>query len=168
MRIDEIMEALRKDLDGWVKERRGVLSVARDPWDALDVLINGPQGVQFVLAWGGDDSLGEQATEPLAGNIIELTVAYNLGLSAGRDAALTENKVDRPSLLKLTNDARARLLAYVFAANDEPQVLEYGGTQPVTLPEGIPLAAFRIRAVVPQAVEVETDYRGPGAALLNG
>ena len=167
MRIDEIIENLRADFDGWVKEHRGTLTVAKDPWHALEILCNGPQGIQFVLGWGGDDTVGEQDQEPLGANIIELTVSYNLGLEADRDAALMKNRDNRPSLLKLVNDARARLLAYVFAADDEPQFLAYGGTTPVTLPEGMPLAAFKIRATVLEKVEVDELYRGPGAELLS-
>jgi len=167
MRIDQIIDDLRKDFDGWVKERRGTLTVAKDPWHALEILCTGPQGIQFILGWGGDDTEGDQAQEPLGDNVIELTVAYNLGLEADRDAALMKNRDNRPSLLKLVNDARARLLAYVFAADDEPQFLAYGGTTPVTVPEGLPLAAFRIRATILQKVEIDEQYRGPGADLLS-
>lgn len=167
MRIDEIIESLRADFDGWVKERRGTLTVAKDPWHALEILCNGPQGIQFVLSWGGDDTEGGQDTEPLGANVIELSVAYNLGLEADRDAALMKNRDNRPSLLKLVNDARARLLAYVFAADEEPQFLAYGGTTAITLPEGLPLAAFKIRATILEKVEVDEQYRGPGADLLS-
>jgi hypothetical protein len=58
-------------------------------------------------------------------------------------------------------------LAYVFAADNEPQFLAYGGTTPVTLPEGMPLAAFKIRATILEKVEVDEQYRGPGADLLS-
>ena len=167
MRIDQIIDDLRKDFDGWVKERRGTLTVAKDPWHALEILCTGPQGIQFILGWGGDEPEGELPQDPLGNNVIELTVAYNLGMEADRDAALMKNRDDRPSLLKLVNDARARLLAYVFAADEEPQFLAHAGTAPVTLPEGLPLAAFRIRATILQKVEIETEYRGPGAELLS-
>ena len=166
MRIDEIIENLRADFAPWVAKNRGVLTIAKDPWHALEILCNSPQGLQFVLGWGGDEPEGEQPQEPLGNNIIELTVAYNLGLEADRDAALMKNRENRPSLLKLVSDARARLLAYVYAADDEPQFMAYGGTSPVTLPEGMPLAAYRIRATILQSVDVDEKYRGPGASLV--
>lgn len=166
MRIDEIVEALRQDMDPWIKKNRGVLTVAKDPYHALEILMAGPQGLHFVLAWGGDDPEGAQAQEPLGNNIIELSVGYALGLEADRDAALMKNRADRPSLLKLVSDTRSRLLAYVFGADDAPQFLAYGGTTAVVLPEGIPLAAYKIRATVLEKVEVDEKYRGPGADLL--
>jgi hypothetical protein len=166
MRIDQIMESLRKDFDGWVKQQRGVLSVAQSPWHALDILCNGPQGLQFVLTYAGDEAEGDLPQEPLGNVAIELIVALNLGLEANRDAALMQNRENRPSLLKLVSDAKARLLAYVFAADEEPQFFAYGGTTTVTMPEGMPLAAYKIRATILEKVEVDDQYRGPGAELL--
>jgi hypothetical protein len=166
MHIHDIMEAIRTDLDGWVKERRGVLCVAKDPWDALEKLCTGPQGIIYVLSWAGDQAAGEQPQEPLGDNAIELSVGYNLGMDAKRDSALMESHPDRPSLFQLTDEARARLLTYVFADQGEPQFMAHGGTTQVVLPDGSPLAAYRIRATVLMRVELDPVYRGPGSGLL--
>jgi hypothetical protein len=36
------------------------------------------------------------------------------------------------------------------------------------MPEGMPLAAYKIRATILERVEVDDQYRGPGAELLAG
>jgi len=160
MRLDEILEALRADLEPWVKTKRGQLSIALDPWNVLELLVNGPQGFQVILHWGGDDATGDQPAEPLADNTLEVIVGYNLGLNARPDLALVKNLPERPSLLKLVNDVRARVLSYVFPPDVTMQTPEYAGCKPVTLPEGIPLAAYKFQVKLTALVERDEQLRG--------
>jgi hypothetical protein len=155
------MRALFEDMQPWVKQQGGALSMTDNQWDALQILINGPAGMQMILVWGGDDAKGDQPQSPLADEIIELLVGYNLGLQAEPGAALIKNKPNRPSLLKLVNDARARLLAARFPEGETEQALEYMGTPPVAV-DGMPLKAYRIRAKLGAVVEVDAECREIG------
>lgn len=159
MRIDEMVSALQADFATWVAGVKGKLSIARDPWNVLEILCEGPQGLQVILHWNGDEPAGDLSQDPLSNNALEVIVGYNLGLNAQQDDALIVNRTNRPSLLKFVTDARARLLTYKFAEDVTEQFLEYAGTEPVTLPDGMPLAAYRIRARLTARVDTDEEYR---------
>ena len=157
MTLDAMMTALYDDLLPWVEGKKGRLSVAKDPWNVLEILVNGPQGFQVILHWGGDSDVGELPGEPMAENIIEVIVGYSLGLQAKPDVALIKNQATRSSLLKHVNDVRARVLAYVFPAEETGESLQYAGCEPLVTPDGIPLAAYKFRAKLTARVEQEAS-----------
>ena len=159
MRIDEIVAAMQADLLPWVTTQKGKLSIAKDLWNVLEILCQGPQGLQVIVAWAGDSEEGGQDQEPLSTNNLEVVIGYNLGLDAAPDAGLVKSTVARPSLLKLVDDLRAHVLTLQFPEDETSQFLAYGGTVPVTMPNGIPLAAYRIRTRLTTKVETEETYR---------
>ncbi|MFA5058267.1 MAG: hypothetical protein WC485_09155 [Opitutaceae bacterium] len=156
MTIPEIMQAIHADLADWVGEHKGTLSVAKDPWNVLELLTQGPAGFLVVLHWAGDDALGEQEQDPLAGNQIDVIVGYNLALEPQPEVALFKPRGTRPALLALVNDCRARVLSMVFPDDHETtRALGYGGAEAVTLPNGWPLAAYKFRVRLDAAVDVD-------------
>jgi hypothetical protein len=161
MRPDQILESVKNDLDAWAAALTGAkarISVAKDPWNALELLVQGPAGLIVVIHWAGDEGNGRTG-DPKADNTLEVIVGYNLGLTLPLDQALFKSTVDRPSLLKYVNDVRARLLTIQFPADETIQTTFYAGCEPVVAPQGIPLAAYRIRARLDAIVETEEDMR---------
>lgn len=168
MHIDEVISAVHDHLAPWAQAQKGRLVVATDPFNVLEILATGPRGFVVVLGFGGDEALGEEEQNPLATATVEVTVGYCLGLDIAQGLLLFKAKTDRPSLLGLVSACRAQLLALTFADDGESgRFLAYGGCEPVTLPDGFPLAAYKVRARLDMAVEVaepdpEPEEDGPG------
>ena len=162
MRIDQILEAVKNDLDDWAAtlEQKVRISVARDPLHALECLVAGPAGIVLVLHWAGDDNNDAGAQKSFRGlNRIELSVGYNLGLKSPKDEAIWKTTESRPSLLKLVDQARSRLLSIHYPANETGQYFKYIGCEPVTMPDGMPLAAFRLSVALSAVIGIEASYR---------
>ncbi|WP_448579265.1 hypothetical protein [Thermosphaera sp.] len=121
------------------------VSIAKDPWNVLELLMDAPRGVRLVVHWAGDEAMGDEPAAPLITQRVEVIIAYALGLRAGVDATLAEN-TNRPSLLRLVSLVRGRILGMVFTAPDASEGLfRYRGCTPLETPEGVPLAAYRMQ-----------------------
>lgn len=161
MRPDQILESVKKDLDDWAATLAGAkvqVSVARDPYNVLELLVQGPAGLCVVIHWAGDEGNGKIG-DPKADNLIEVIVGYNLGLTIPLDQALYKSTANRPSLLKYVNDVRARLLTIQFTADETRQFTFYSGCEPIVLPDGVPLAAYRMKARLDAIVETDENMR---------
>ncbi len=122
------------------------ISVAKDPWHVMEILMISPRGLRLVVHWGGEDPLGDEPAAPLSTQRVDAIVGYALGLKATADAALIENAAERPSLLKIVADVRQRVLSMAFGAADASEgMFRYRGAEPVETPEGVPLAAYRLK-----------------------
>jgi len=171
MSPDLIIEKARAALASWAPAKGARISLARDPFDVLELLTVGPREALIVLAWGGDEpydlGLGEtdagsddDNVSPVATQIIEVTVGQGLGLDAIKDWGLIAGKGSRPSVLKRVANVRGFMLSLLFP-DDETTMrrFSYRGCDPWSTPDGIPLAAFKLRfglvAVVDQGETVE-------------
>lgn len=158
---DHLLNLLEEDLTPWVKELRGLLSVAADPWNFLELLAESPQGWRGVLHWDGDEALSENA---LGGCFVKNRFSFGVtcqkGLSARAEQALHKVRPGgAPSLLKLVGLARLRLRTFAFPADVSERFVRYAGCDPVVLPDGTPLAGYRLRFELTSHPEPVATYR---------
>lgn len=149
---------MRNGLASFAAAHKAAPSIARDPYDVLELLTIGPAGMRLVLHWAGDDALGEQTEAPLATQALEVVLGYNLGLSAQQDSALIQPGAGRPALLQLVSDLRQAVLALEFPTEVTMSYLAYAGCKPVVTPEGIPLAAYRMAFTLDASIPVADQY----------
>jgi hypothetical protein len=143
---DDLMKRIAADLRKW--RPAGVtpeVQVAKDPWHVLEILTDSPLGLRLVLHWAGEDALGDEDAAPLATQKIEVIVGYSLGLKATPEGTLIDGTSARPSLLKFVSDVRQRVLELEFEPGASSGLVRYGGCEPFETPEGVPLAAYRLR-----------------------
>lgn len=143
----DLLNLLKGDLAPFVRQHRGLLSVAADPWNFLELLAERPSGWRLVLHWAGDENAQEAALEGcFCANRIELGVSCNLGLTATPGEQVSKRRAGgAPSLLELVALTRARVRGYVFPDHVSDRFPLYRRCDPVTLPDGTPLAAYRLR-----------------------
>jgi hypothetical protein len=155
IRPDQILVYAKRAIDAIVRRNKGAVSIAKDPWNVLELLAESPAGFRCILHWAGDKLLGDQEELPLLTSRLEVILSYNLGLTATAESALVEKSplTDRPSLLRLVAIVRERVLQKLWPADFTEEQIRYVGTDPVGTPEGIPLAAYRL--------VFELDHAGP-------
>ncbi len=151
-----ILSQLAEDLAKWARDRKGEVSVAQDPFRVLEVLWERPVGFRVIVHWAGDRPIeGGPDAVPISTNRIEVYLSYNLGLTAKLDVALMTGEPDRPSMLAMTEACRARLLSYTFPQATTGAILRYAGCEPVTTPDGYPLAAYKLSFELDGAVKTD-------------
>ena len=143
----ELLDLYKTDLEAWCAENKAQLSLARDPYHVLELLAQSPAGMRLILHWAGDDNAGEQDEAIGSVNRLEVILSYNLGLTAKPDLALLQAQVDRPALLTLISVVRNRVLSlYVIDAETGARLsARSAGCETVTTPDGIPLAAYKLK-----------------------
>jgi hypothetical protein len=147
----EILRAIQADLKEWAGTVRGQISIAKDPWNVLEILSESPVGVRVILHWAGDKQLGDWDDAPLATANIEVVLGYAMGLVKDPGGDLVNAQFNaRPSVLDLVSDLRGRLLSRTVdsdpgSPDESADTLRYVGTEPVTLPDGTPTHAYRMK-----------------------
>ena len=156
LRIHQVLGGAYNDLQDFAAQNNGYVSIARDPWHVLELLVESPAGFRIVLHWAGDSELGGDPRLPLVTNNIEIIVSYNLGLTAVPDISLISAQASgRPALLDLVDQVRERVLSQEWPADITYGIAQYQSCEPVTLPDGMPLAAYRLRFGIDAAI---TEY----------
>ncbi len=142
---EQLLQYLHDDLVPFVREYKGTLSVARDPWNFLELLGEAPSGWRCVLHWAGDENQMQDAPAAFNKNEFHLGVTCNLGLTAAPgEATMKKRPGGAPSLLRLVQLTRERVRGLVFPQGTTGQP-NYLGCDPVSLPDGTPLAGYRLR-----------------------
>lgn len=154
---EELLTILHEDLTPFTRELKGTLSVAADPWNFLELLAEAPQGWRLVLHWAGDEN---QMTEVPGAAInkseFHVGITCNLGLTAKPgEAVMRKRPGNAPSLLRLMTMTRDRVKSFVFPDGTSGQAI-YLGADPITLPDGTPLAGYRLRFSLMSADEPVT------------
>lgn len=141
-----LLTYVRDDLALWVRGQKGLLSVASDPWNFLELLAESPAGWRCVLHWHGDNNETPDTPAAFLKNEFHLGVTCNLGLTATPGEQIAKKRAGgTPSLLSLVGLTRARLRSLVFPDGVAESSVTYLGCVPVVLPDGTPLAAYRLR-----------------------
>jgi hypothetical protein len=143
----QLLSLYDADLKVWASANKAAMSIAKDPWNVLELLCATPVGLKLILHWAGDDNLGDQEEAFGSNNKIEMTLGYNMGLTAHPDQALLTAQPNRPALLTLINTVRERVLSLCVtdAETDVELSARYAGCETVTTPEGVPLAAYKLK-----------------------
>ena len=166
MTIDVLVKKLYDALATWAKPQGLKVSLARDPFDSLEVLAVGPAEALIVVSWAGDAPVDPVMgpDDDLTGAVehsLEIIVGQGLGLEFIKDWRLIAGRGNRKSLLSRVDQVRKFVLSLVYP--DDQETLgrfEYKGTEPFTTPEGIPLAAFRMRfSIVASVDEAASDVQ---------
>lgn len=144
---DQLVAFVLDDITPWAKGLRGLVTVAADPYNFLELLAESPQGWRAVLLWEGDDN---QSDNPLAGcfvkNRFSIGITCQKGLTINPQESLFKNRPGgAPSLLKLLSLVRLRVRQLVFPEDVTERYVRYAGADPVVLPDGTPLAGYRLR-----------------------
>ena len=154
LRPDQIVTAIVNGLTAWAKKQKAKTSVARDPFEVMELLAADTPGLRLVVHWVGDDPLGEQMEQaPLVTNTLEIILGLNLGLTATPDKALVSGSPTRPALYQLISDLRVVVLAVEFPSEATASYLAYAGCKPMVTPEGVPLAAYALRFTLDTAIQ---------------
>ncbi len=158
---DVLLNLLEEDLLPWMKEQKGQLSLAEEPWHFLELLAESPQGWRGVLHFDGDENRMQSADEGAF-----LRNRFSFGVSCQKGLGVKAGQVlhkPRPggglALLKLIALSRLRIRSFVFPADVSQRYVHYIGCDPVTLPDGTPLAAYRLRFELTAHPEPVTAYR---------
>jgi hypothetical protein len=154
--ITQILAALYAALQVWGASLGAVVTIARDPFQVLEILAASPEGFRLVIHWAGDENISDHDALPLAENRLEVILSYNLGLTARPDLALIQGPGARPALLDQVDSLRAFVLGVQYPAGQTGTYAVYAGTKPFTTPEGIPLAAYVLAFKLKAAVNVTT------------
>lgn len=151
MRPEDIILPLQDRLtalsEGW-----GQVSLAADPFNVYEQLTTGPNGTLIVLHWGGDTNAGSTRRSPFVRNTIEVYVGRNKGLTLDANENLyREDLYDGEAPLSRTAaEIREHLRGYQYDADPQHQptgqeaALSYAGCDPVILPSGLPMAAYKL------------------------
>jgi len=152
-----LLDAVYTDLQAWAATLGGHVSLARDPFDLLEVLGNRPAGFRLVLYYAGDSKADPSVrTGTVVQHVVRIIPHIDLGPTKEPLIALFRRTSARQlPLLELTDLVWARVMRYRIAGLTPPNDgFWYEGLRDgVPLPDGSTLAAynmeFRIRAARP-------------------
>ncbi|HTJ78536.1 MAG TPA: hypothetical protein VL357_06030 [Rariglobus sp.] len=142
---DTFLLELYNALSPWAVSRKGVVSIAADPYNFLELLCDTPTGCRLVLHWEGETNPADDSRIGVfATNRFSVGVTGNLGLEASPEKSLIAGNAVRPAFLETVAAVREFLRAHVFAEAVSTKFPLYKGAEPVVLPEGMPLRAYRL------------------------
>lgn len=158
---DQLVTLLEDDLTPWVKELKGQLTVADDPWNFLELLAESPVGWRGILHFDGDENkMGHPSEGCYLRNRFSFGISCQRGLTAKPLQALHKARPGgAPALLRLVALARLRIRSFALPADVSERFVRYAGSEPVVLPDGTPLAAYRLRFELTAHPERITTYR---------
>ena len=138
------MTAVKARLEAWRDadvDGRPTFTVelARDIQHALGMLVDAKARPVVVVAWDGeDDNSGELSQGNLATQALLVFVGWNPGIGSGRMA-------DTLTLHDTARDLKNVCLGLDTVDGEDFPAVTSGGISSVQMPDGFPLAAYRIR-----------------------
>lgn len=109
----------------------GFLSVARDPFEVIELLGEAPGRFRVILAWDGEDQAGISARSGVVNHKFRIVVSHNRGLSILRGENRTVARGEDKPLMELANLVRDRARSIALPNNETGRVLEYKGCEPI-------------------------------------
>ena len=162
---DLLLIGLHSSLNTLAESQGGKALIAGDALVASEMLLSGPGTWRCVIWWAGDSQLGDLDQSPLVTMNISMYVGYAPGLGVQLDKALVTDSGNRPSLMKLVNLIRKRILALEFPEEVTSVNPRYVGTNQLSTPDGVPLSAYQLNFeldYVPEVDESEEVEINPG------
>lgn len=143
--ITDIVKIYANDLAKWTLENGGTPFMARDAAEPYERIAGmGPNDFRVVVMWAGDKGFGGNLKQHLDKHQIEIWIGRGRGLAADPNAGLVQPDKSRKALLDLVEEAKQRVMEIRFPREITREHSEYIGTEPVTTPDGIPMAAYKI------------------------
>jgi len=143
MKISAIIKELEPVLAFWAKTRAAVVTTARDPWHAYEIIASGTSGLMVVLGIGGEDVIDAPRSRPLATPSIEITLGIGMGMSADSGAAMFHTDGKRVALVDQLDDLIETMYGVQVDSQETSHIFEYRGFAPLSLPNGLRMAAYR-------------------------
>jgi hypothetical protein len=138
---------------------------ARDPFEVLELLGNGP-GFRIIALWIGDEPAGSGQRSNVVRSRFTVTLSANRGLPVARGAGQTTERHDgAPSLMEHVADIQCLLLHHTDCGENTSTPLKYDGCEPVRY-EGAMLDAYELRFSLFAALP-DTDERPRVTAFLD-
>ena len=157
--ITQVVKAYAEDIAAWAREHGGKPFLARDPAEPYELIAGmGPNDFRVVVSWGGDKGFGGNIKQHLDKHTIEIWIGRSRGLAADPNGQLVHAAGSNQALLDLVESAKQRVLELRFPREVTREHAEYGGTDSVTTPSGIPMAANKITVTL-DAAGREITYR---------
>jgi hypothetical protein len=153
--VTQILVALFTALQTWAAPLHGKVSIARDPFNVLEILSANPAGYRLVVHWAGDDNISDIDQLPLVEHTLEIVLSYNLGLTRTPDQGLVASSTSRPPLYDVLDSLRSFVLAVQYPTEQTGSYAVYAGAKPFITPDGIPLAAYVLTFKLKAAVNVD-------------
>lgn len=155
MTTNALFDEIAESLAGFAAYAGGQFSRARDPFEVLELLGNGPGKFRVILMWQGDEPAGDQPTSGIVETRFVVTVSSNRGLPALLGGNLTAPPTGDVSLMDWVNDVSCLLRALNIADTGTSHKLRYGGCAAVEY-EGARLDAYELRFSLYHALTQET------------
>jgi len=153
MTLSAMLNLVRDALEPWTKTKAGAFKVARDPWQPYEIMSAGSKGIIVSLGWIGERVVDAGQHSPLAAGTIELVLGAPMGLTQETDANLHRPVGDRPAVVDLVDELIAEVSKIAIpGSTTTAHFFEYLGTEPLTLPNGVRLAAYRLTFQVTRIV----------------
>lgn len=161
---NELFDVVATSLADYAEWAGSKFSRARDAFEVIELLANGPATFRTVLLWAGDEPAGDGASPSVVRSKFTVTISTNRGLHATPGAALsiprTATRGDM-SLMDYAEDVRIILRHHTPLGADTSKLLRYEGCESVRF-DGALLDAYEINfsffTALPQTNSRITDY----------
>lgn len=154
----DILKALHDDLQPYVAEHKGTLTISGTYVETLDLLSASPSGFLAIMEWLGEENPDDQGFIGVMSQEIGIYVAMNPGLPMQRGQAIWASPGGK-TLLEHINRIRDRIREIRLPdTEDTDREFNYRECRQVVTPEGIPLRAYRLLFRLHNAI-ADPDYR---------
>jgi hypothetical protein len=144
---DKLTAAFTRVLAEWARQQPGNMTVHRatDPWNAVELLCQGPAEYRVVVVYAGDKPAGNDIPFSLVSDHTwDLYITMPLGLHADPASVLTKGSPSRPAMLRMLDELKAFCLALRWPEELTETLMRYNGSEGATLPDGLPIAAYKL------------------------
>ena len=149
MKLALFLAAIAQPLQEWTRANRGEFYVAKDPTDPY-VMLAGARANSFVVVLSFADAPqtgGDILASEMQNAVADVFVGHPMDLRTDPGAWLFKDQAEGPgakSLLTLMDEVREVLFEIGFQElNTEPADPQNMGMSSVSLPDGVPLRAYR-------------------------
>jgi hypothetical protein len=161
--ISQIIRTYFEDISQWAREQGGAPFLARDPAEPYELIAGmGPNDFRVVLNWSGDKEFGSNILQHLDRHTIEVWLGRGRGLAADPNRSLVYTDGEKKALLDLVESCKQRVLELKFPVEVTRKYTGYVGSDPVTTPDGISMAAYKLSFTLDVAGRALT-YREVGS-----
>ncbi|MGC3991693.1 MAG: hypothetical protein QM796_18780 [Chthoniobacteraceae bacterium] len=150
----DIFTMVKTQLAALVQQQKGVLSIATNPGEVMELLGEAPGRFRVILNWTGEHTQGDYRSG-IVKHTLQVIVSQNRGLAAIKGANLSVTRAGDPPLMTLANQVRDSLRALVLP-DQTSKLLHYLHTEP-THHEHHPLDAYTQTYAIFSAIP-EPDY----------
>lgn len=148
----ELVKAVRNWIKAWPAPPQKLSSVdlAKDPLHPLEILSTSPRGLRVIVSYSGGPTNGaeENPNAAIVTHGLTIWIGYSLGLTADINKKIADGNTDRPALLEIISLVDQRVRALIMPDEVSSRYFRLAGIDDVVLPDGIPLAAQKLRYAI--------------------